>query len=391
MILIKNANIYAPKPLGIQDILIDNEIIIAIGKELTIETNAVDIEVVDVDGRIVVAGYIDQHVHIIGGGGEDGPYSRTPEVVLSDIINAGVTTVIGVLGTDGTTRHPESLLSKVRGLEKEGVSAYMLTGSYELPMVTITGDAKKDIIIIDKVLGIGEIAVSDHRSSQPTLDELKRLTTQARVGGMLSGKAGVVQYHMGSGEAGLSMLFKIIEETEIPPHHLIPTHINRSEKLLNEGIEFAKKGGYIDMTSGIRSADGIDNENELTPAKAIKKCSESGVPMERVTMSSDGNGSMAVYDERGQVSKLLVAKMDSLHDELRNAIVKLGMKPEEVFAICTENPARANGLYPKKGTVATKSDADLLFLDADYNIKSVMARGRFMMKDNEVLVKGTFE
>lgn len=390
MILIKNANIYTPKPLGIQDILIENGTILSIGKDLKIESNAFDVEIVDVSGQIVLPGYIDQHVHVIGGGGEAGPYSRTPEVVLSDIITAGVTTVIGVLGTDGTTRHPESLLSKVRGLETEGISAYMLTGSYELPLVTITGDAQKDIIIIDKILGIGEIAVSDHRSSQPTLDELKRATTQARVGGMLSGKAGVVQYHMGAGEARLSMLFKIIEETEIPPHHLIPTHINRSEELLQEGIEFAKMGGYIDMTSGMRSADGFDDD-ELTPSKAIRKCLDAGVPMERVTMSSDGNGSMAVYNDRGEVTKLLVAKMDSLHDELRNAIVRQKMKPEEVFAICTENPARANGLYPKKGTISLKSDADLLFLDTDYNIKSVMAKGRFMMKNNEVIVKGTFE
>ncbi len=114
------------------------------------------VEVVSAEGKTVIPGYVDQHVHVIGGGGEAGPYSRTPEVMLSDVTTAGVTTVIGVLGTDGTGRHPESLLAKVRGLETEGISAYMLTASYEIPLRTMTGDAGRDIILIDKVLGIGK-------------------------------------------------------------------------------------------------------------------------------------------------------------------------------------------------------------------------------------------
>lgn len=389
MILIKSADVYAPEHLGVLDILIHGGTVAAVGKNLTMETNAFETEIIEADGRIVVPGYIDQHVHVIGGGGEAGPYSRTPEVMLSDIVSAGVTTVIGVLGTDGTTRHPESLLAKVRGLETEGITAFMLTGSYELPSVSLTGDLRRDMILIDKVIGIGEVAVSDHRSSQPALDELKRIVTQARVGGMLAGKAGAVQFHMGVGRAGLEPLFRIIDETEIPARHLIPTHINRTAPLFEEGLEFAKRGGYIDITSGIRESEGF--EGCITPSSAIRLCRDMGVPMNRVTMSSDGNGSMAVRDEHGNVTGLLVTKLHSLHEELRNAVVREGVSLSEALAVCTRNPAEANGLYPRKGTVRAGSDADLLILDGEYQIESVVAGGRFVVRDGTLLAKGTFE
>ncbi len=390
MLHIKNANIYAPEPLGVQDILIQNGEIVAIGKDLSVETNAFNVEVIDAKGQTVLPGYIDQHVHAIGGGGESGPHTRTPELLLSDIISAGVTTVIGVLGTDGTTRHPESLLAKIRGLNHEGITAYMLTGSYELPLVTITGDARKDIIVVNEILGIGEVALSDHRSSQPTIDEMKKLATHARLGGMLSGKAGVLQIHMGSGKSGLSMLFKILEESEIPAKHFIPTHINRSYELLKEGIKFVKLGGYIDITSSI-SVEDISQEGILTPAKAMRKCFEAGIDFERVTMSSDGNGSMPIFDENGEVIKLTAAKMHLSHDQIKKAILDEKMATEVAISVCTKNPAIANGLYPKKGTIAVGSDADLTFVDKEFDIDTVIAKGQVMMKNKNLLVKGTFE
>ncbi|ONI45492.1 beta-aspartyl-peptidase [Candidatus Epulonipiscioides gigas] len=384
MILIKNATIYNPDFMGINDILVAGDKIISVEQNIELNTNALEIEIIDANDKIIIPGYIDQHVHVIGGGGEDGPHSRTPEVVLSNVIKAGVTTLIGVLGTDATTRHLESLLAKVQGLEKEGVTTYMLTGAYEVPLVTILEDARRDIILIDKVLGIGEVAISDHRSSQPTLDELKRIVTQGRLGGMLSGKAGATQFHVGDGKSGISMLFDIIHETEIPPNHLIPTHINRSHKLLKEGMEFAKLGGYIDMTACMGSS-------ELTTPIAIRLCKENNVPMTQITMSSDGNGSMTKYDDKGKVTGLTAAKMDTLHQVVKDTILSEKIPPEEVFAMCTKNPAQANGLWPQKGAIAKDSDADLLILDKNYDILSVMAKGKFMLKNKQLLVKGTFE
>lgn len=388
VLLVRNADLYAPEHLGIRDILIVGEQVLAVARHLEDPwIGGVPAEALDAAGRRVIPGYVDQHVHIIGGGGEAGPYSRTPEVQLSDVVSAGVTTLVGVLGTDGTGRHPESLLAKARGLETEGISAYILIGSYELPLHTMTGDARRDIILIDKVLGIGEIALSDHRSSQPTKDELKRVLTQARLGGMLSGKAGVVQFHMGTGKSGLQMLFEILEETEILAKHFIPTHVNRAEALFEQAKEFARRGGYIDLTSGIRASDGF--EGCIKPSDAIRICLEEGVPMDKLTMSSDGNGSMSVPLPDGG-ARLLVTRLSSLHQEIRDA-VDAGVPIETAIRVCGENPARANGLWGKKGCIREDSDADFLILNDGFEIDTVVARGQIMVRDGAVRVKGTFE
>ena len=386
-LLIRNADLYTPEHIGIQDVLIAGEQIARIDPSIDPGRLGLPVRVIDACGRKVIPGYVDQHVHIIGGGGESGPYSRTPEVQLSDVTSAGVTTVVGLLGTDGTGRHLESVLAKARALEHEGISAYILTGSYQIPLNTLTGESRRDIILIDKVLGIGEVALSDHRSSQPTKDEMKRIATQARLGGMLSGKAGVLQLHMGSGKSGLSMIFEILDETEIPARHFIPTHVNRCPKLLEHAKELARRGGYMDMTSGVRSCDGFTGGVE--PHEALRQCWAEGVPMSQVTMSSDGNGGMSVPQPDGTV-KLLTARLHSLHEELRLAILA-GVPVEAAVPVCTENPAKANGLWPKKGCLQPGSDGDLLILDEDLRLDTVIARGQVMVENGTVVVKGTFE
>ena len=387
-LLIKNADLYAPEHLGRQDILMIGEQVALVAPEISGGVPGLETEVIDAAGRKVIPGYVDQHVHIIGGGGESGPYSRTPEVQLSAVTTAGVTTVVGVLGTDGTTRHLESLLAKARALDTEGITAYILTGSYEVPLNTILSDARRDIIVIDKVLGIGEVSISDHRSSLPSRDEFKRIASQARLGGMLSGKAGVLQFHMGSGKAGLTEVFAVLDETEIPAKHFIPTHVNRDEGLFRQAMDLARRGGYMDITSGIRKKDGFSGGIE--PSVAIRMCWEAGVPMDHVTMSSDGNGGMSLTLPDGS-QKLLVAQLASLHEEVRDAVLTEGVPLETAIRVAGENPARANGLWPRKGTIRPDSDGDLLILDEEMHIDTVVARGRVMVRDGKAVVKGTYE
>lgn len=387
-LLIKNADLYAPEHLGRQDILMIGEQVALVAPEISGGVPGLETEVIDAAGRKVIPGYVDQHVHIIGGGGESGPYSRTPEVQLSAVTTAGVTTVVGVLGTDGTTRHLESLLAKARALDTEGITAYILTGSYEVPLNTILSDARRDIIVIDKVLGIGEVSISDHRSSLPSRDEFKRIASQARLGGMLSGKAGVLQFHMGSGKAGLTEVFAVLDETEIPAKHFIPTHVNRDDGLFRQAMDLARRGGYMDITSGIRKKDGFSGGIE--PSVAIRMCWEAGVPMDHVTMSSDGNGGMSLTLPDGS-QKLLVAQLASLHEEVRDAVLTEGVPLETAIRVAGENPARANGLWPRKGTLRPDSDGDLLILDEGMYIDTVVARGRVMVRGGKAVVKGTYE
>ena len=385
-LLIKNADVYAPQPLGIVDILIINDKIAKTGQQLA-APQGLDCQILDAQRRKVVPGHVAQHVHISGGGGESGPYSRTPEINLSELTKVGITTVVGVLGTDGTSRHNESLLAKARGLTHEGITAYMLTGSYEIPLHNMTGDVRRDIILINECLGIGEVALSDHRSSQPTREELEKVLTQARLGGMLSGKVGVVQFHMGVGKRGMDVLLAIVKETEIPARHFIPTHVNRAFHLFEQAKEFARLGGYVDITSGIREQDGFPAC--VKPSDAIKILYEEGVPMDRVTMSSDANGCMSVTLSDGSQKQLAVSP-DSFQEEVKDALLA-GVPTEVVAKVVSSNPAQANGLYPQKGCLQADSDADLIIYSDSYDVDTVIAKGQIMVAAGEALVKGTFE
>lgn len=386
--LLRGANVLSPKDLGKQDVLIAGEKIAAIGPQLS-APNGYDYLEIDLTGCTLMPGFIDSHVHMIGGGGEGGYATRTPEILLSKVTTAGVTTMVGCLGTDGTTRHVESLLAKARGLETEGISTYIYTGAYELPTPTITGSVRKDIIMIDKIIGAGEIAMSDHRSAQPTKVEYQKLTAEARIGGMLSGKAGIVDMHLGDGKNGMKLLFEITENEEIPKTQFLPTHVNRNAALFAESIEWAKQGGFIDITSGVSPAQG--SAKAIKPSTAVRKALDAGVELSRITMSSDGNGSVPVFDQEGNTIGVGVASQSSLLEEVRDMIKEEGIKNSDAIQVVTSNVAKALKLWPDKGCITVNSTADITVVTADFELKHVWAKGRHMVSDGRAIVLGTFE
>ena len=346
-----------------------------------------NVQVVNASGKIVIPGLIDSHAHILGGGGEGGPATRAPEITVEDIVSSGVTGVIGCLGTDGTTRHMESLLAKARGLELEGITTYIFSGSYEIPVITITGSIRSDLILIDKVIGAGEIAISDHRSSQPAFAEIARLAAECRVGGMLGGKAGVLHLHVGDGPRKLEMLFRLIKETEIPPTQVIPTHVNRNRELLEEAIEFILQGGYFDLTAGIDPE--AQAHEEVSIEAAIKLCLEKKVPLTHITISSDSNGSMPTFDKKGNLIALTIATQKSLMKNFRFLVQKKILSLQDAVKLFSTNPATFYK-FNQKGEIKVGRDADLILLDNNYNLTDSFAMGRMMMSDRKLIAKGTF-
>lgn len=229
--LIKNANLYLPQSIGIGHIVVVGKTIAYIGSDLPELPSWTDCQITDVDGASVIPGLIDGHAHITGGGGETGPSSRVPPVLLSAFTQAGITSVIGVLGTDDLTRNTQSLVTQAYGLREEGLSAWCHTGGYHFPLTTLTGSARSDIVFLDPVIGIGEFAISDHRSSQPTLDEFLYVASETHVAGLMSGKAGILHCHLGDGKRGLAMVRDAINQSEIPARVFNPTHVNLTRPL----------------------------------------------------------------------------------------------------------------------------------------------------------------
>jgi len=387
LVLIKAAEVHTPKPIGVCDILIAGNRIAAIAPDISLPRHLVRL----VDGRGLVAapGFIDNHVHILGGGGEGSFCTRTPELRLGDAICAGITTVVGCLGTDGVGRSLASLVAKARSLEEQGLKTYLYTGSYGVPPVTLTGSVERDLILIDKFIGVGEVAISDHRSSQPTQAELARMAGDARRGGMLAGKAGVLNIHLGDGPRGLDPLMELVRDTELPITQFFPTHINRNARVFEQAIPYTQAGGFVDITtSGVPR---FYETGTIPPAEALRRLLEAGVPQGQVTFSSDGQGSLPDFAADGSLAGLSVGSVQSLHEVFCDAVFKEGLSLEVALRAITVNPASILKLRDR-GALAEGLAGDVVLLDKNsLAVRTVIAGGRLMMEDGIQLVRGNYE
>lgn len=383
--LIRNANLYAPNPLGIQNILIGGGKILSITHEnLELPKSLISSEI-DLEGQILTPGFVDAHAHITGGGGEAGFASQVPAVPLSQFTRFGVTTVVGLLGTDDTTRSTANLLSRVYGLREEGMSAYCWTGGYHYPLTTLTNSAREDIVYLEPVIGIGEFAISDHRSSQPEFNEVIRIASDAHVAGLMTGKAGIVHFHLGDGSRKLELIKRAINDTELPARIFNPTHVNRNKPLFDESCEMLSDGIYIDITAF--PEDSL--EEGWSAAQALLLAKERDCPMHQVTVSSDGGGCMPEFNQQGELTKMGFGSSETIIQTIKSCISQ-GMVLEDVLSSVTANVAQLLRLS-QKGNIRVGADADLVALDSDYEITNVMALGQWHMLNKKIQVKGTFE
>lgn len=390
--LIRNASVYQPEYAGVKDILVLDGKIAVVGERLRVDFGgSLEVQEIEAEGMVAVPGFIDSHEHILGGGGEGGFHTRTPEASLRDLIGNGITTVVGCIGTDGVGRDMTALLAKAHALENEGISTFVYTGSYQVPVHTLTDSIMKDIMMLDKVIGVGEVAISDHRSSQPTFEEFARIAADARVAGMLSGKAGIVNVHLGDSPRKIDLIERVIHETEIPAAQFLPTHINRNAALFDACLEFAKEGGTIDFT-GNEDIDYWETIcDEVRVCKGIRRLLDMGISSDRFTISSDGQGSMPVFNEKGEYQGIGVGKASCLLKEVRECVQKEGIPLEIAVKGITSNPAAILKLQGK-GQIKQGFDADICLLTKDtLELKTVMAKGRLMVKNGKQLAFGTFE
>ncbi|WP_083582104.1 beta-aspartyl-peptidase [Halomonas aestuarii] len=369
--LLRVGRIFAPDPLEATDILIADGRIAALGRDIEVPAGW-PIRVVEARDLTAVPAFIDQHVHVTGGGGEGGGGTRCPEITAREIASMGIGTVVGVLGTDGISRSPADLLAKVRGLRAEGIAAYMYTGSYRVPPPTLTGDVQRDLAWIPEVIGLGEIAISDHRSSQPRQDEIARLVSEVRVGAMLAGKRGICHFHVGDGKRGLEPLRRLLSETEIPAEQVIPTHVNRHRDLLEEAADYALTfGASVDVTA----FDDAD-EDDLRGFGAVSRLLRRGVPVERITMSSDCNGSLPEFDAQGNYIGMRVAGNTTLIADWQRLVREEVLPLDQALGLISGHVARVLGLHELKGRLAVGFDADVTLLDGDLQPRQTFVAGK---------------
>ncbi|MEM1263734.1 MAG: beta-aspartyl-peptidase [Pseudomonadota bacterium] len=382
--LIKNAQLFTPEPQGVGHVLVAGERIVYVGSEAPdIGRNLLASEI-DADGAPLIPGLVDIHTHLTGGGGEAGFATQVPPVPLSNFTTAGITSVVGLLGTDDITRSTDSLVARVRGLREEGLSAWCYTGGYHWPATTLTGSVSRDIVSIDAIVALGEIAISDHRSSQLTQAELHKAAGEAHVAGLVTGKAGICHLHLGDGDAGLEMVRRALAETEIPARVFNPTHCNRKVALFDEACEITQQGCYIDITAFPVEED----EDGLNADVALIQYLDGGGDPTRFTISTDSGGCLATFDEQGQPSGLDFGRAEELAATLARAASAIGL--EKVLPAYTLNPATLMRFH-RKGRIEVGADADLVLMDEAYTVSSVMALGQWMVQKRKLIKRGTFE
>jgi beta-aspartyl-dipeptidase (metallo-type) len=372
--LLRVKEVHTPEPSGCRDIVVANGRIVVLGNDLPVPSG-LPVEVVELGEGVAVPGFIDQHVHVTGGGGEGGFSTRCPPLTATEIVAAGITTVVGVLGTDSVSRSPADLLARTRGLREEGISAYMYTGAYRVPPPTLTGDVQRDIAWIPEVIGVGEIAISDHRSAQPTDAEIARVVAEARIGGMLSRKRGICHFHVGSGRRGLAPLQTLLRETEIPPDQVIPTHVNRHRRLLEESAAYALEfGASVDVTSF-----DFPDRSAVGAVEAVHYLVDAGVPVARITMSSDCNGSLPEFDEAGTLVGMRMATNRALLADWQSLVRAGRLAFADALSLITRNAAQVLGLSGTKGRLAAGADGDITVLGPDLAPVAVFVGGRRLL------------
>jgi beta-aspartyl-dipeptidase (metallo-type) len=363
--LIENGEVYAPGCLGKVPILLARDVVLKVGEigRSAVESLGVDLEVIDAEDCLVTPGFIDPHQHLLGGSGEDGFSTQTPEIHASEIIGAGITTVVGCLGVDTTMKTLPGLLAKVKALKEEGLSAFMWSGGYNVPPTTITKDTRDDILFIAETIGAGEIAISDERTTEPDFHELAHLVHDTYIGGMLSRKSGRTHFHVGSGPRRMRLLFDLIEKDDVQADWLYPTHISRSEELMLEAIELASRGSFVDL----------DTVNEDLP-QWLRFYKGNRGDMTKLTVSSDAS----------------ITSPRNLFEQIRACVRSGEFELEEVLPLVTANTAKALKLGDK-GTIKEGSAADILVLEKEtLKLREVISSGKRLLKDGKIAFKENF-
>ena len=387
--LLQNGNILSPNDIGRHDLLLCDDKIVKIGKNLSGLANILQANILDVEGKTVIPGFIDQHVHYLGGGDAFGPAGATTDLIFTDLTTAGITTAVGCLGIEDKAKNLRDLVRRAQDFERLGITTYVYTGSFNVPPPTLTGDVQSDFILVDKVIGV-KMAISEPFATLSSAAQRGEVAKSAILGAMIAGKKGVVHLHVGRKPERLEPLFNLLEVTGLPVTYFVPTHINRSEvDVIAESIRFLRMGGTVDLTANMYFEAG--HLTGIRPDLALQEFLKAGISIDQITMSSDGNVSMPRMDSRGIKLGLMNLGVNFLPRMLSQIVETCGIPFSEVLKIVTSNVARVLGIEHRKGSIGVGMDADLVVWGSNQTIEMVLARGRILVQEGRAIIRNQLD
>jgi beta-aspartyl-dipeptidase (metallo-type) len=358
--LIKNGEVFLGKEFEKVDLVFGGKTILQIGKfdEALAVQAGLEVTIVDCKDCYVCPGFIDSQICLVGGSGEDGFLSQPPRILIEECVRGGITTAIGSIGVDTSTKTMGNLLACVKAFKEAGLTSLCYTGGYDTPIKPLNESVRTDLIYIEEIIGAGEVAIADRRVPEPYKHFLARTIVDAYVGGILTGKAGVTRIHVGEGRRRLQTIRDVAEHNEIQFDKLYFTHIERSKELIKEGIEFAKLGSFLDF-------DLHDRDLEIW----YKEYQEAGGPLGQLSFSSDAG----------------ICSPEELWLEIKKCALKHNLEFKNLLPHVTEVPARALKLK-QKGALKIGNDADIFIMTKkDLDIKHLICNGKFFIKDENLI------
>ena len=386
-VLLRGGHLFDPEDRGIADVLACGEKIVAVGPSIDTSGLPAPVHVEELRGATLVPGFVDGHIHLIGGGGGEGYASRLPELWLSDVALAGITTVVAAPGIDTVSKRMETLLAKAYALDHEGLSTYLYTGGFLRPLGTITGTTVGDLYAIPKVIGV-KVALGEHRASRYADDELVDLAAQLYWASGATGKACVLHAHLGVRRDPAAQLVTAIERSELAPDRFVATHVNSNTETMAAAPLLARLGAWIDVTTALGPWSAY--KESVKTSVAVRRFRDGGVPLDRISISSDANASVPLRDADGK-RRPFWTRLSTFPGAVADLVREERFTLTEALRLVTVNPARALRLGDRKGSIAVGKDADLVALDGELAIRTVYARGRCLVRDGAPVVRSMFE
>ncbi len=403
---ILNGDIYTPLHFGPGNIVIEDDTITTLTKEHPPTSDTV----IDATGCFVIPGLIDGLIH--GGGGCDSMTGKVDDIKTiarahalhgvtalvvgissgsMDQINASLTAIANVVDdpvADGARLIGSYVEGKFGSLEKNGAQdpKYITPPNFEefhsmwaasdgtLKVISLAPENDKNLQFVKHLSEFRSDAYNNiviamghtNATYQQAMDAIDAGITRATH--TYNGMSGMHHRNLGALEAVLDHP-KIQAELIVDEHHVHPFW--GKQLIKKKGISGV--GLITDCTehAGLAAEEWQKNAVYNTELDAyLLNASDSEFPPKYI---KDG----AMWLDVGKPTERLAGAIITLMDGVRN-VMEWGYSLEETLTMATLTPARNLGVDDRIGSIAPDKAADLVIVDRELNVQSVILRGKVL-------------